>query len=104
MKQSNQLYLPILNEPTSFKEFMKKSIVGEKLIAHCELTTKKTLKEVVQTNTNCTILIGPEGDFSLKEIEIALENNYNPVSLGATRLRTETAAMVACHTIALINE
>lgn len=104
MKQSNQLYLPILNQPTSFREFMKKSIDGEKLIAHCEETSKKTLKDAVLPNTNCTILIGPEGDFSLKEIELAMENKYNPVSLGTTRLRTETAAIVACHTIALINE
>jgi 16S rRNA (uracil1498-N3)-methyltransferase len=104
MKQSNQLYLPILNEPTSFKEFIRKSIRGEKLIAHCEETNKKLLKEVLQPNTYCTILIGPEGDFSLKEIELAIENKYIPVSLGTTRLRTETAAIVACHTIALINE
>jgi 16S rRNA (uracil1498-N3)-methyltransferase len=104
MKQSNQVFLPILNEPIAFKDFIKKSNSGQKFIAHCEETTKKMLTEVVQANQDCTILIGPEGDFSLKEIEIALENNYNPVSLGATRLRTETAAMVACHTIALINE
>jgi 16S rRNA (uracil1498-N3)-methyltransferase len=104
MKQSNQVFLPILNEPIAFKDFIKKSNSGQKFIAHCEETTKKMLTEVVQANQDCTILIGPEGDFSLKEIEIALENNYNPVSLGATRLRTETAAMVACHTIALINQ
>lgn len=104
MKQSNQLYLPILNEPISFKQFLKKSIIGEKYIAHCEETDKKTLKEVILPKNDCTILIGPEGDFSLKEIENALENNYNPVSLGHTRLRTETAAIIACHTVALINE
>lgn len=104
MKQSNQLFLPIINEPVSFKEFVKKTIIGDKFIAHCEETSKKTLKDVVLPNMNCIILIGPEGDFSLKEIEIALENKYNPVSLGHTRLRTETAAIVACHTVALINE
>jgi 16S rRNA (uracil1498-N3)-methyltransferase len=104
MKQSNQLFLPILNEPLTFKEFMKKSISGQKFIAHCEETNKKTLKEALQSNQNCTILIGPEGDFSLKEIEIAYENKYIPVSLGHTRLRTETAAIVACHSFAFIND
>jgi 16S rRNA (uracil1498-N3)-methyltransferase len=104
MKQSNQLFLPILNEPLTFKEFMKKSISGQKFIAHCEETNKKTLKEALQSNQNCTVLIGPEGDFSLKEIEIAFENKYIPVSLGHTRLRTETAAIVACHSFAFINE
>lgn len=104
MKQSNQLFLPKLNEPITFKEFVKKSLEGQKFIAHCEEADKKTLKEVLKSCENCTILIGPEGDFSLKEIEIAIKNNYNPVSLGHTRLRTETAAVVACHTVAIINE
>ena len=104
MKQSNQLFLPTLNEPISFKEFVKKSIDGQKFIAHCEESDKKTLKEVLKSHEDCIILIGPEGDFSLKEIELAIQNNYNPVSLGLTRLRTETAAVVACHTVALINE
>jgi len=104
MKQSNQFFLPKLNEPISFKEFIKKPINGQKFIAHCEESDKKTLKEVLKNNQNCTILIGPEGDFSLKEIELAIQNNYNPVSLGLTRLRTETAAVVACHTVILFNE
>lgn len=104
MKQSNQLFLPVLNEPITFGAFMKKLISGQKFIAHCEETNKKTLKEALQTNQDCTILIGPEGDFSLKEIEIALKNKYIPVSLGHTRLRTETAAIVASHTVAFINE
>lgn len=104
MKQSNQLFLPLLNEPVTFKGFMKKSISGQKFIAHCEETNKKTLKEALKSNKDCTILIGPEGDFSSKEIEMALENKYIPVSLGHTRLRTETAAIVASHTVAFINE
>ena len=104
MKQSNQYFLPILNEPIPFKEFVKKQINGQKFIAHCEETDKKTLKSVLKTNEDCTILIGPEGDFSVKEIEIALEKQFIPISLGNTRLRTETAALVACHTVVLINE
>ncbi|MBG6111538.1 16S rRNA (uracil1498-N3)-methyltransferase [Flavobacterium sp. CG_9.10] len=104
LKQSNELFLPKLNEAITFKEFVKLKNEGKKLIAHCEETNKKTLKSVLEPNENITILIGPEGDFSEKEIEAALENNYIPVSLGNTRLRTETAAIVACHSVVFVNE
>jgi 16S rRNA (uracil1498-N3)-methyltransferase len=104
MKQSNELYLPKLNPTISFKEFMKHKNKGLQLIAHCEETDKKTLKSVLQSNTDVTVLIGPEGDFSEKEIALALEQNYIPVSLGNTRLRTETAAVVACHSVVFFNE
>ncbi len=104
MKQSNQLYLPKLNEPLAFKDFIKIKNEDLKLIAHCEENDKKSLKNVLKPNGNITILIGPEGDFSLKEIQLALDHNYIPVSLGTTRLRTETAAIVACHSVAFLNE
>ncbi|PBJ08997.1 16S rRNA (uracil(1498)-N(3))-methyltransferase [Flavobacterium sp. ACN6] len=104
MKQCNESFLPKLNEAISFKEFVKKQHQGLQLIAHCEETDKKSLKEVLQPNENVTILIGPEGDFSEKEIALALENNYKPVTLGNTRLRTETAAIVACHSVVFFNE
>lgn len=104
MKQSNQFFLPKLNEPISFKDFIKIESSGVKLIAHCEETNKKSLKDILKPNENLTILIGPEGDFSTKEIQLALENKYIPVSLGTTRLRTETAAIVACHSVAFVNE
>jgi 16S rRNA (uracil1498-N3)-methyltransferase len=104
MKQSNELYLPKLNPAISFKEFVKQQNEGLQLIAHCEETDKKTLKSVVQPNQNVTVLIGPEGDFSEKEIALALEQKYIPVSLGNTRLRTETAAVVACHSVVYVNE
>ncbi len=104
MKQSLHYYLPKLNEPISFKEFVKKDFSGQKFIAHCEETDKKSLKSELKQNTNCTILIGPEGDFSVKEIQLALDTNYIPVSLGSTRLRTETAAIVACHSVVYTNE
>jgi 16S rRNA (uracil1498-N3)-methyltransferase len=104
MKQSNQFYLPKLNEPVAFKDFMKLKNNGLQLIAHCEETNKKSLKDVIKLNENVTILIGPEGDFSEKEIQLAIENNYIPVSLGNTRLRTETAAIVACHSVRFLNE
>jgi 16S rRNA (uracil1498-N3)-methyltransferase len=104
MKQSNELFLPKLNNAVTFKEFIKQQNKGLQLIAHCEETDKKTLKSVLKPNENVTLLIGPEGDFSEKEIALALENNYIPVSLGNTRLRTETAAVVACHSIVFFNE
>ncbi|OXA80309.1 16S rRNA (uracil1498-N3)-methyltransferase [Flavobacterium aquidurense] len=104
MKQSNETYLPKLNEAISFKEFIKQKNDGLQLIAHCEETDKKSLKEVLRPNENVTILIGPEGDFSDKEIALALENNFQPVALGNTRLRTETAAVVACHSVVFFNE
>ncbi len=104
MKQSLHYYLPKLNEPISFKEFVKKEQSGQKFIAHCEATDKKSLKKELKSNTDCTILIGPEGDFSVKEIQLALDNQYIPVSLGSTRLRTETAAIVACHSVVFANE
>lgn len=104
MKQSNQFYLPKLNDSVNFKDFIKFTNTDVKLIAHCEETDKKSLKEVIKPNQNITILIGPEGDFSEKEILLALENKFIPVSLGTTRLRTETAAIVACHSLAFVNE
>lgn len=104
MKQSNELFLPKLNPAISFKEFVKQKNKGLQLIAHCEETDKKTLKSILQSNTDVTVLVGPEGDFSEKEITLALDQNYVPVSLGNTRLRTETAAVVACHSVVFFNE
>lgn len=103
-KQSLHYFLPKLNEPISFSEFIKKEIDGQKFIAHCEETDKKSLKEILKKDVDVTLLIGPEGDFSTKEIKLAQENNYMPVTLGNTRLRTETAAVVACHSVVFINE
>jgi len=104
MKQSNETFLPKLNPAISFKEFIKQKNEGLQLIAHCEETDKKSLKQVLKPNENVTLLIGPEGDFSEKEITLALENDYLPVTLGNTRLRTETAAIVACHSVVFFNE
>lgn len=104
MKQSLHYYIPKINEPISFSQFVKSNIERQKFIAHCEETDKKSFKNEVNKDEKVTILIGPEGDFSTKEINLAIENGFIPVTLGNTRLRTETAALVACHTIALINE
>ncbi|WP_452601279.1 16S rRNA (uracil(1498)-N(3))-methyltransferase [Pontimicrobium sp. MEBiC06410] len=104
MKQSLQCYLPELKDATSLKEYLKTTPEGDCFIAHCEETKKQSLKSLLKPNTTTTILIGPEGDFSTKEIELALQNNWKPVTLGKTRLRTETAAIVACHSVAFVNE
>lgn len=104
MKQSLTCYLPKLNDAISFKDFLNKEFTGDLFIAHCEETNKKSLKQQLKPNNNITILIGPEGDFSSKEIELAINNKFIPVTLGETRLRTETAAIVACHSVAFTNE
>ncbi len=104
MKQSVQFYLPKLNEPIAYNTFVNEQRDGQLFIAHCEETDKTLLKNALQPKQKVTILIGPEGDFSTKEIKLALEKNYIPVSLGNTRLRTETAAVVAAHSVAFVNE
>jgi len=104
MKQSNQYFLPKLNEPVAFKDFIKNSFDGVLFIAHCEETDKRSFKNELRPNVDITVLIGPEGDFSEKEIKLALENKYMAVTLGSTRLRTETAAVVVCHSVAFVNE
>lgn len=103
IKQSLQFYLPKINEPISYSQFVKKTIDGQKFIAHCEEIERKAFQNEIKPNEKITILIGPEGDFSTKEIKLAIENQFIPVTLGNTRLRTETAALVACHTIVIKN-
>lgn len=104
MKQSLQFYMPVLHEPAPYATFIKEQKEGQLFIAHCEDTDKKLLKNALQPKQKVTLLIGPEGDFSTKEINLALSLNYQPVSLGNTRLRTETAAIVAAHSVAFVNE
>jgi len=104
MKQSVQYYMPKLNEPVAYDKFIKVQHEGQLFIAHCEETDKKLLKNELKPHQKTTILIGPEGDFSTKEIEQALKQGYVAVSLGNTRLRTETAAVVAAHSVAFVNE
>jgi 16S rRNA (uracil1498-N3)-methyltransferase len=106
MKQSLKAYKPILNIPVKFTDFLTKPLAYEQLyIAHCEEDTDKiTLKHKAKPKASSLILVGPEGDFSLHEITLAKENNFTPVSLGTSRLRTETAGIIACHSFAFINE
>ena len=105
LKQSLKAHLPVLNEAVSLKNFIESTSSNDGIccIAHCEENDKNSLKSVLKPNTKITILIGPEGDFSPEEIELALKSGFIPVSLGNTRLRTETAAVVACHSVAFIN-
>jgi len=105
MKQSLHYRMPKLNEPINFSDFMAKEIHGSMYIAHCEEQSGKTyLQNEINSVEKINILIGPEGDFSKEEITTALDQGWYPVSLGDSRLRTETAAIVACHTVALINQ
>ena len=105
LKQSLHTRFPVLNEPVSLKQFLEQEHEGQLFIAHCEEDEKKKLlsKEVKKSNP-VKILIGPEGDFSKEEIDLAIKKGWQAVSLGSSRLRTETAAIVACHTVAVINE
>jgi 16S rRNA (uracil1498-N3)-methyltransferase len=104
MKQSLNCYLPKLNDAIIFKDFVQQKFIGQRYIAHCHETQRKSLKHGLQAKSDVLILVGPEGDFSVKEIEMAIQNKFIPVTLGKTRLRTETAAIVACHSVAFVNE
>jgi 16S rRNA (uracil1498-N3)-methyltransferase len=94
MIQSQQVWLPILAEPTTFDKLIANYTASQKLIAQCAPQEKTNIKQLV-VNDDCILLIGPEGDFSAKEIEFALSQNYEAIHLGPTRLRTETAGIFA---------
>jgi len=102
MKQSLKLKLPRLSALQKFEAFVSSDFDGEKYIAHCHDSDKMPLKQHPK-GTKALILIGPEGGFSIEEIKTAKKFGFKAVSLGSSRLRTETAAIVACHTINLIN-
>ncbi|MDR1517856.1 MAG: 16S rRNA (uracil(1498)-N(3))-methyltransferase [Dysgonamonadaceae bacterium] len=103
LKQSQQAFLPAIDEMTPFESFVASPFDGRKFIAHCHPSPKKTLAETYRKGVNALVLIGPEGDFSEQEVQQAVEMGFEAVSLGETRLRTETACWVACHTIQIIN-
>ena len=94
MIQSQQVRLPILSAPITFEQFLSTYTASQKLIAHCEPQEKMNIKNV-RVSDDCILLIGPEGDFSTKEIETALSQQYQAIHLGPTRLRTETAGLFA---------
>lgn len=102
VKQSLKAYHPKLNESCRFKDFVTEP-AEEKFIAHCIDEQKSSLSDKITKNSNYTILIGPEGDFSSSEIETAMRFGFIPISLGNSRLRTETAALEACFEINFLN-
>ena len=102
MLQSQQSWLPTLHQPTKFSEVVKTSSQQNKFIAHCIEEDKSNLHQHISTSPHQLILIGPEGDFTKQEIDLAIENNFIPVSLGNTRLRTETAGIVAATILSFI--
>lgn len=104
MKQSLKAHLPGLNGLHKFEDFIAMPFEGKKFIAHCYDGKKTALKENIQPGDKVLILIGPEGDFSLEEVKLAKANGFMEVTLGKSRLRTETAGIVACHTVNLLNE
>jgi len=103
IKQSLKAYHPILNEPETLSKLLSRNFVGQKFIAHCDEGDKVTLKESIELKGKYLILIGPEGDFTPKEIDEALNNDFKPITLGESRLRTETAALEACFEINFLN-
>ncbi len=104
LKQSQQAWIPKLNDLTSFSELIKKEHNVKKCIAYVSNDHNLLLKEYYKMGNDVLILIGPEGDFSDEETKSALRYGFKPISLGENRLRTETAAVVACHTVVLLNQ
>lgn len=105
MKQSLKASLPVIEEITDIKQYIKEPFDGQKFIAHCiKDSERKLLSKEIIPGGKVRMLIGPEGDFSEEEIQLAIDNGYTPVSLGEQRLRTETAAVASVHTVHVINE
>jgi len=103
VKQSLQAYLPKINDLTSFKEIINSKEANQKLIAHCYNEEKNDLKQIEFKNKSTLVLIGPEGDFSMDEVDVALKNNFKAVSFGSNRLRTETAGLYVCQAASLLS-
>ncbi len=104
IKQSLKARLPKLNKMTDFDQFISQDFSGQKFIAHCYEGEKPLLKNKLKKGIDALVLIGPEGDFSEEEVKKAIDHGFIPISLGKSRLRTETAALVACHTLILENQ
>jgi 16S rRNA (uracil1498-N3)-methyltransferase len=104
MKQSRQTYLPVVNESVTLDQFLQTQHSGKLCIAHCIDSQKIPFKEIASTHNDICILIGPEGDFSPQEVDKAIAKNAVAVSLGNSRLRTETAGVVACIQMNLLHE
>jgi 16S rRNA (uracil1498-N3)-methyltransferase len=103
IKQSLKAYHPLLNDPVALNKLLATPFDGQKFIAHCEPGDKLTLKDHLKSQGKYLILIGPEGDFTPKEIEEAIKNDFKAITLGESRLRTETAALEACFEVNFLN-
>ncbi|WP_158798598.1 16S rRNA (uracil(1498)-N(3))-methyltransferase [Pedobacter sp. L105] len=104
VKQSLQAYHPLLNEAVNFKDFIGSQSATYKMIAHCiDDEPRNFISQLTDPGQSYLVLIGPEGDFSPAEILLALQNDFKPVTLGNTRLRTETAALAACFEVNYLN-
>ena len=95
--------MPVLDEPMSFKTLMSTCFASQQFIAYVDDNHQEELKHAIEPGKDVLILIGPEGDFSADEIATALENGYRAVGMGKSRLRTETAGLAACMTVAIVN-
>lgn len=104
VKQSLKASKPVLHEMTDFGRFIAREFKGQKFICHCHEGEKPLLRDVVVPGQDAVLLIGPEGDFSEEEVAKAIAAGFQPVSLGKSRLRTETAALVAVHTLNLFHQ
>jgi 16S rRNA (uracil1498-N3)-methyltransferase len=104
LKQSGQAWLPQLDELVDFEKFIQEIDPATTFIAHLEAGERTALAQVIAAAPRCCVLIGPEGDFSPAEIELALSRGVRPVTLGASRLRTETAALAAVFTAQVVRE
>ncbi|MBR1928846.1 MAG: 16S rRNA (uracil(1498)-N(3))-methyltransferase [Paludibacteraceae bacterium] len=103
-KQSLTPYLPKLNPLTEYNHFINNAQEQTRFIAHCYKEDKRELKDEIQRGKSCLVMIGPEGDFSEQEVKDALDKGFVAVGLGKSRLRTETAGVVACHTAVIMNQ
>ena len=106
MKQSKNLSLPKINSITKFEKFISNLNSDNNFICHCQNkldTNIFSFKNKFSISNSSCILIGPEGDFSSKEINLAIQNKIHPITLGNSRLRTETAGVIACHLLNLVN-
>jgi len=103
VKQSLQAYLPKINDLKTFKEIVCSSTANQNLIAHCYNSEKENIKQIEFNNKSTLVLIGPEGDFSLEEVDLAVKNNFKALSIGSNRLRTETAGLYVCQAASLLS-
>ena len=104
MKQSQKAYLPQLNEMTTFCKWLETQNSGHGYIAHCNEGERQSLKTAYQPGQNATIAIGPEGDFSIQEVAQAIACGFKGITMGASRLRTETAGILACQSVYFMND